>query len=155
MPEDTSALAFPHPRLSLTHSAGVAVAAWLAVDPERSVSGIGVDYEAMRPMRDGTARFYLADAERAALGPNPREGDLLRLWTVKEALFKANPGNREGDGRYLAQYVLDGSPHALDGTAHAPGGLALRYVSVAVGDGFLSLAVARGAALAPSSEPIL
>ena len=46
--------------------------------------GLGVDFEGWRPMDPRIARFYLHPDER---------GDLLRLWTVKEAVFKATPGN--------------------------------------------------------------
>lgn len=174
LPEDTSLLSFPHPRISLTHSRGLAFAAGLpsaddgadaplppgaagavsAASGRPSIpgepAGIGLDYEARRaPLQSGAIRFFLSEPERAQLGENPGQDDLLRLWTVKEALFKANPGNRDGDGRYLTRYVLEGAADALAGTARAPGGLALRYVSLAAGDGFLSLAVAEGPAAGP------
>jgi hypothetical protein len=49
---------------------------------------------------------------------------LRRLWTVKEALFKADLGNA---GRILADYAL-ADPSAPSGVATGPGGR-LRYLS--------------------------
>lgn len=152
LPDDTSLMAFPHARVSLTHSAGLAVAAGLllpdpqdpAALPVSATAGIGIDYEARRPVKPGSMRFFLSESERARLGTAPSGDGLLRLWTVKEALLKANPGNREGDGKYLARYVLEGSPEDLAGAARGPvpESRAFRYLSVAAWEGWLSLAVA-------------
>lgn len=144
LPADTSLLAFPHARLSLTHSAGVAVAVALPGSP--AAAGIGVDYEARRAMKAGTERFFLAAAERARAGAL-REGDLLRLWTVKEALFKADPLNRSAGGRYLSGYVVEGPLEAPAGRATGPGEepLAFGFASWDAGGGFLSVAVSRNA----------
>lgn len=155
LPEDTARIAFPHPRVSLTHSCGLAVAVGL---PEAAgegslfppfpgtPAGIGLDYEARRVLRPETLRFFLSESERERLGGHPDADDLLRLWTVKEALFKANPGNREEDGRYLAKYLLEGPPAGAVGAARAPGGRTMRYASAAAWDGMLSVAVSGGPA---------
>lgn len=144
LPADTSLISFPHARLSLTHSAGVAVAAALPGAP--AAAGIGVDYEARRAMKAGTERFFLAASERgraAAL----LEPDLLRLWTVKEALFKADPLNRSAGGRYLSGYVVEGPLEASEGRARGPEpeALAFGFASWDAGDGFLSVALSRKA----------
>lgn len=144
LPADTSLLAFPHARLSLTHSAGVAVAAALPGSP--AAAGIGVDYEARRAMKAGTERFFLAPPERErARAAALRDRDLLRLWTVKEALFKADPLNRSGGGRYLSGYVVEGPLEAAEGRARGPGPDALEFgfASWDAGDGFLSVALSR------------
>lgn len=138
-PEDTSLLAFPNPRFTLSHSAGFAVAAAFPGAAD-GATGIGVDFEGHRPVKAGTVRFYLSESERsrpeaAAL----TERDLLRLWTVKEALFKADPGNRSA-GWSLGAYQVDGSLEDMAGTARS-GPRAYRFASLALEEGFLSLAI--------------
>jgi hypothetical protein len=139
-PEDTSGLAFPNARITLSHSAGIAVAAAFRSAPEGAL-GIGIDFEGHRPVKADTVRFYLSAAERArpeaaALAAR----DLLRLWTVKEALFKADPGNRSR-GWSLGVYEVEGSLADFAGSARVSGLLSFRYLSLALDEGFLSLAV--------------
>jgi len=136
--EDTSLIAFPHACVSLTHSAGLAVAVGCG-GSLGGLGGLGIDYEARRPMRAGSERFFLTDSERLRLG-QPGEDDLLRLWTVKEALFKADPGNREA-GRNLWSYEIPASLHALIGAAKGPSGSSFRYFTSASPEGFLSVAL--------------
>ena len=130
---DTSTVRFPHPRLSLAHSGGVAVAA--ALDRGAPHAGLGVDFELWRAPDARTARFFLHADER------PREASgLLRLWTVKEALFKATPANA---GAQLLDYRLD-DPGAAAGTARDGRGNAFRYASGMLPAGPLSVAVCVG-----------
>jgi acyl carrier protein len=91
---------FPHPRASVTHTPHAGAAAVLLDGP---AAGIGVDLEHDRPVSPRMARFYLHDDELT-------QQDLLRLWTVKEAMFKADPGNHD---RMLRDYRADdpGYPH--------------------------------------------
>ncbi len=95
---------FPSRDASLAHSDGLAVAAH--VD---GADGCGIDLERPRRMDPASARHFLTREEQAALR---EEHDLLLLWTIKEAVFKADRGNA---GRVLSSYRLD----ALDacGTA--------------------------------------
>jgi 4'-phosphopantetheinyl transferase EntD len=145
---DTSALEFPAAGMSLTHSRGMAVAiACLGSTGQ----GLGVDLEAERPMRQEAARFFLSGeecAELAALGPAPGsaggEEALLRLWTVKEALFKADMGNRD---RVLADYRV-ADPRVRRGRAALRpdlGAKGFRYVSHRLAGWHLSLAARTGA----------
>jgi hypothetical protein len=128
---DTAALSFPHPRLSLTHAGGTA----FAVMAGETVVGTGVDFEPdSRAVDPRAARFFLDPAERAAACTG---GDLLRLWTVKEALFKATPGNARV---VLADYALD-DPAAACGSATGPRDEDLRYATVAAAGGVLTVAV--------------
>lgn len=129
---DTAGLPFPHPRLSLTHAGGAAYAVLAAGG---AVAGTGIDFEAARSVVDPrTARFFLSPDERDAAA----SGDhLLRLWTVKEALFKATPENA---GVVLADYRL-ADPSARSGSAAGPGGEDLRYATVATVGGVLTVAV--------------
>lgn len=82
LPGDPARYRFPHPRASVSHTERAGAAAVLLDGPAR---GVGVDLEHDRPVRPGMARFYLSDAEVTS--------DLLRLWTVKEAMFKADLDN--------------------------------------------------------------
>ena len=140
---DTSALAFPHPRLSLTHAGGMAVALGVGVGVgiRVAVAGAGVDFEPWRRrVVPAVARFILSPVEAAAAGGTSRA--LLRLWTVKEALFKATPDN--ADAVFVDYHVADAS--APLGTAQRAEGEAFRYASVSTAVGVLTVAVcvARG-----------
>lgn len=132
MPADTAGYRFPHPRLSLTHTPRASVAAAVLGPSPR---GAGIDLELPRPVDPRTARFFLAGPERsAAVGP----AEHLRLWTVKEALFKANLRNHRTNLRDYA--LLDPSRHA--GTARAPDGTRLGYLSTRIAGAYLSVAAA-------------
>jgi 4'-phosphopantetheinyl transferase superfamily len=118
---DTSTIRFPHRRVSLTY-AGDGAAAVVAVDDRPERCGIGIDRQlpaAWRPSRSA-ARFLLTQAEarwlERAAGPDYGRV-LLRLWTVKEALFKADPGNAD---RRLGDYRL-ADPGAGCGRAEVAG----------------------------------
>ena len=135
LPPDTSAVAFPNACLSLSHSAGVAVAAGVA---RRDVVGVGVDLETRPSFRPSAARFFLDDRERADAGSDPR--DLVRLWTVKEALFKANVANA---GTRLLDYSI-GDVSAEHGRATGPPGCApLRYLTTSTARGIVTIAVSQ------------
>jgi len=129
--QDTSELVFPHPALSLTHAGGMAV----AVRSAAKLSGIGVDFEQWRAqVHPRFAEFFLRPSEHAA-AKNVRA--IVRLWTIKEALFKALPDN---DGCVLLDFEL-ADPASDCGTASGPGGRTLHYVSADVGLGAVSVAV--------------
>jgi 4'-phosphopantetheinyl transferase EntD len=138
--EDTAPLRFPHPRFSLSHSRDLAVAVGRgAARPW----GIGVDVERQRLIRPGAERFYLDERERAWLGSvagdDARGGARLRLWTVKEALYKAHLGNA---GTVLADYrVQEPAAEAGAGGVRGEAGWPLRYATAAVPDGFLTVAL--------------
>ncbi|MEV6315609.1 4'-phosphopantetheinyl transferase superfamily protein [Streptomyces sp. NPDC051776] len=117
-PRDVSRYAFPHPGLSLTHTDHDAVAA-AAFGPV--TRGVGVDLEPVRTeARLSAARFFLSEPEQnwlAGLTPDVRAAEYVRLWTVKEAVFKSDPAN---SGTLLRDYLtLD--PAARAGIARRPG----------------------------------
>ncbi len=112
---DTAAVAFPHRRLSLSHSGPMAV----AVSVGGGV-GVGVDLETREGADPRTARFFLHDDQQAR---DPH--DVLRLWTVKEALFKATPDN--AGGRLFDYRVADARVET--GTATNVAGRTFRYAS--------------------------
>jgi acyl carrier protein len=146
---DTSAWRFPSPVASLSHSTDLAVAAVLP-GPAGPVAGVGVDLELDRTPDRRTARFFLTDAELGWLHTLPvraRPPALLRLWTVKEAVFKADPANADGA---LGHYAV-ADPAASRGTAlrrYRAGrpvdhrGLRFHYISHPLARGFLSVALA-------------
>jgi acyl carrier protein len=131
----TEGYAFPHPRLSLSHTDRQGVAAG-ATGPG---AGIGVDLEDLRPADPRCAHFFLRPEEEAWLRQaSPREVAHLRLWTVKEALFKADLGNATTT---LRDYAID-DPAAVTGLARAPSGVRFVYASARRRDTILSVAAA-------------
>jgi acyl carrier protein/4'-phosphopantetheinyl transferase EntD len=152
---DTAGYAFPHRRLSLSHAAGGALAAAAATAPPW-LTGVGVDLEPPRPARPGTARFFLGDHELAwlrRLPPAGRAAEQLRLWTVKEALLKADPHNHR---TVLRDYALS-DPGARRGGAavgHRPP--AFRYATWTGGalppGAWLTAAVCRRPSARPSAR---
>lgn len=126
---DTSGVRFPARCLSLTHSAGRAVAA----SCRGTQVGLGVDYEGSHPVDPRAARFFLQEHERDS-------ADLLRLWTVKEALYKATPGN--GRVAFVDYGVAD--PEGLAGVAVDRFERDFRYASAPVPGGWLTVAVCDG-----------
>jgi len=139
-PTDTSAYRFPSPVASLSHSADLAVAAVLAADYD-GVVGVGVDIELDRVPDPRTASFFLTESELGWLESVPTDevpAVLTRLWTVKEALFKADPVNAETT---LRDYQI-ADPAAMRGRATRSGEIDFQYVSLARPRGVLSVAVA-------------
>ena len=142
-PLDTTRLSFPHPRLSLTHSGTHAVA--VGVAHNLPLMGIGVDLEIQHTVLPEAARFFLTEEEQrwlARLAAGSRARELLRLWTIKEAVFKADVQNA---GRLLADYQL-AAPEARNGIAlltAAKDRRAFCYTSRTFKQGFLALAVRR------------
>jgi phosphopantetheinyl transferase len=141
MDDDTSAISFPYPRLSLTHSGNVSFAAGTAAP----ASGIGIDYEPGRNLTPGIARWFLQDEEyRWAESRFDRDATLLRLWTVKEAAFKCYPANA---GMLLKDFsILDPAAPVLR-LAASGDQPRIEVTSMTCETGWLSIAVCRGAAL--------
>jgi len=134
--DDTSTLTFPHPRLSLTHSGTWAVAVG-SVSPK--LLGLGVDLETKGVPSPDSARRFLNPAEAVWLrrmDEEERPKMLHRLWTVKEATFKADPDNA---GKTLKDFGL-ADPGFVSGKARR-GERVFYYASFEVPGGFLSVAV--------------
>jgi len=134
---DTARIRFPNPRYSLTHSGEVAVA---AACRSGDTVGLGIDLEWDRPAPNAAARFYLTAAEARWVASQPeavRGRELLRLWTIKEALFKADPCN---DQTVLSDYA-PGRPQDHGGICETAT-VELRYLCVRLCGGFMSVAVA-------------
>ncbi|MFE4824687.1 4'-phosphopantetheinyl transferase family protein [Streptomyces sp. NPDC056704] len=150
LPADTSAYVFPNRRVSVSYAGTLAVAMALSGDAD-PVRGVGVDIELREPPPLETARLFLTARERGRLLALPiaaRPGALLRQWTVKEALYKANPANA---GTHLRAYALD-NPAARKGTAFLTGApqLEFRYLTLELPHGYLSVALTLSRNGAPS-----
>lgn len=147
LPADTSTIALPHRNFSLTHSADLAVAARVRMQCGNALKliGTGVDFEAHRQVNPRSARFFLQQSELNWLGQCSevqKNSQLLRLWTVKEAIFKADITNRSAS-RLPGEYELT-EPAAVCGKAVHPAlpGIRFFYASTALNEGPLSMAVA-------------
>jgi 4'-phosphopantetheinyl transferase EntD len=130
--DDAATLTLPQPSLSLTHAGGLAI----ALGCDRPGVWLGVDFEAGRKLRPGLGRLFLQPAEAHSLAAADNS-TLLRVWTAKEAAFKADPANR---GAVLRDYVLD-TPLASHGTARRGTDFTARYDSQPLANGWLSAAV--------------
>jgi phosphopantetheinyl transferase (holo-ACP synthase) len=116
-----------------------------------------VDFEQYRTMSRAAARFFLTESEmqQIADASGTRTGHwpcLLRLWTIKEALFKADPGNNcrlVRDYEVMNPWAPSGktfvsrTPEAAAGEAGggSPAPCPFLYTSVTTAAGMLSLAV--------------
>jgi hypothetical protein len=137
-----NSFAFPHPRFSITHSGSVAIAFGILAGKTRA--GAGIDYEASAGVSGKVERFFLRSEERRWLrrvGSPAAQKHRLRLWTVKEALFKAD---LENAGTFLLDYATS-DPSVASGWAESSatrlGRRAWRYASLEVGEGVLTAAV--------------
>ncbi len=140
---DTSLVRMPHRSHSLTHAGDIAVSAYTSAE---RVLGIGVDFEPDAKVSADRARFFLTQRELETwpdvLQPH-HAPDLLRLWTVKEALYKATADN---DALTVRDFTVN-EPWAWSGiaTLGSRPDVALRYVTTVARGGYLTVA----AVLAP------
>ncbi len=128
-------IAWPCDHASVSHSGGVAVA--VAVPTTAGARGLGVDVEVDRRLRPGLARLFCEPRELAwldGLAAADRDPALLRLWTAKEALYKADPA--QGDA-IVADYVVELPALTRGGR---PGAMA-RLFSIRLGDATVSVAL--------------
>jgi hypothetical protein len=128
---DTSRLRFPNEAISLTHAGELAV----AVRTDDDYEGIGIDFEPWRTeVGPRAAHLFLGPAELVGRLP---PGGLLQLWTIKEALYKATPGNK---GYLLVDFEVHDTA-ALCGEATGPRGETLRYAALRFEPGSLAIGV--------------
>ena len=119
---DVTKVSFPHPFLSLSHTKNCAVALGI-LNSGNAVKGIGVDLELDRKVSTKHTKFYLNEFESDLKNNNDHR---LRLWTVKEALFKADPNN---DSNVLKDYIVKNSK-TLSGKATNKKGHSFYYKSI-------------------------
>ena len=116
---DTSKLKFPNHKFSLSHCSNLAVAAGLT-SKQQLIEGVGVDIEFNRSFSDNHAKFFLSSEERKII---QSDNHRLRLWTIKEALFKSDPNNNE---TVLRDYKIE-NPIRLQGEARNNTGRSFYY----------------------------
>ena len=136
-PEDTARLALPHRLVSLTHSGQVAVA---VAATDGGTLGVGIDLEMDRAPRLETARFFLTAEEQAWLQAQPeieRRAHIVRLWTVKEALFKADMRNTDAA---LHEYRVDDPAVMAGGATRAVSRASFTYATRRFETGTLTVA---------------
>lgn len=147
--DETTNVQFPHQALSLTHSDQYAVGVQAklvtasAQSPEYQLIGTGVDFEVTRKVNPRATRFFLQESEVTALTDGDRLHDnsvLLRLWTAKEAIFKADPENAQTfPGGYTLLNPLESSGWAQHKAVDSP---AFVYASIVMEFGTATLALA-------------
>lgn len=145
---ETSVIGFPNRNLSLSHSRNCAVAVGVA---DNTVKGIGVDLEFMRETKDGMMRFFLTPEESewlTALSESERNMQIIRLWTVKEALFKADMHNASLTMRDY-KLVLPAVPMGK-ATRGVEEPYVFKYASFSVGDAWITVALS----VAPGDENV-
>lgn len=136
---DVDTLSFPNARFSLSHSSDVALA---VAEPSGTLAGLGVDLEIDTRMQPGAARFFLTGREHEWLRTQVTarwSHHLLRLWCIKEAVFKANPAN---SGKMLVDHEL-AEPERAMGAARTSTGRTMEYVSWCESRTCIALAVCR------------
>ncbi len=90
--EDATQLVMPHARYSLTHCLNTVAA---VANRLRHAMGTGIDLEYGRSMSSSAAKFFLTHKEQLNVNSSDNVSrQLLRLWTVKEAIYKADLDNR-------------------------------------------------------------
>ncbi|MGH9286256.1 MAG: 4'-phosphopantetheinyl transferase superfamily protein, partial [Acidimicrobiales bacterium] len=103
------------------------------------LAGVGVDFEPPRPTAGAAlARLFCSAGERAWAGSDP--GAVMRLWTAKEALFKANPANA---GTTIADYRLVDPSRDGAASGPTPAGTELSVVTIRRPAGHLAVATCR------------
>jgi len=129
-------LVFPQRQLSLTHSGDWSIAAGTR---SLKILGIGVDFEVTRTMDQSTTRLFLNQRERNRLGDT--NGQALRLWSIKEAIFKSDPDNHRCR---VWNYELY-NPTCYSGRAFRAGSnKRFHYISLNLIEGVLAIAVCTG-----------
>lgn len=129
-------LIFPQQQLSLTHSGDWSIAAGTR---SLKVLGIGIDFEVSRTIDQSTARLFLNQRERNRLGDTNVQA--LRLWSIKEAVFKSDPNNYECR---VWNYELC-NPALHSGRAFRAGSnRRFHYISLNLIEGVLAIAVCTG-----------
>lgn len=128
-----SALNPPCPGISLTHNDSISIAAGIS-----TAQGIGIDFESWRQIEPAMLHCFLTETEQEQLTV-ASNFTRLRLWTVKQALFKASAANQ---GLLLTDFEMDEIAE-MTGRARncSRANSELRYTSFMLRQGLLSIAI--------------
>lgn len=105
-------VSFPHREVSISHSQGEVV-----VGQMLGAKGFGVDCEVLREFDPKVAKVFLTSSEVKRFNPESKE-EVLRLWVLKEAIFKADLNN---SGKVLRDYEIKTLDSIEDRLSHGPG----------------------------------
>lgn len=134
--DDTSGIRLPAPQLSLTHANEAAI----ALGTLRPDARVGIDVEVPRPVNERMALWFLNEPELdwlATRSASVRTHDLVRLWTVKEAVFKSHPKN---DGVVMTDFTI-AEPGSAVSDVHGTDGRRFRCASLPEDLGIVSIAI--------------
>lgn len=137
---DIDELIFPNPRFSLAHSADVALA---VAEPSGCLRGVGIDLEVNTRIQAAAGRLFLTDREQRWLHSQASAHwphHLLRLWCIKEAVFKANPDNA---GKMLADHEIEEPACAMGEARACATGMTMEYASWCESRTCIALALCR------------
>jgi phosphopantetheinyl transferase len=128
-----AALNPPCPGISLTHGERISIAAGIS-----PAQGIGIYFGSWRQIEASLLRCFLTEAEQEQLTVQSNF-TRLRLWTVKQALFKASAVNR---GLRLTDFEID-EVAEITGRARncSRANSQLRCTSFMLRQGLLSIAI--------------
>ena len=144
---DTSRIQFPSSTVSLSHvdQGALSVGLTPAEAGKLGISGIGVDIDFLDYFQERSKSMYLTKNERQAFQAyeevsTKEEAQVLamKLWTMKEALFKASPDN---DHLQFNQFELRSIVQLSDVPATDIEGRNYSVWSFEIDKGFISLAI--------------
>ncbi|MDJ0625595.1 MAG: 4'-phosphopantetheinyl transferase superfamily protein [Candidatus Caenarcaniphilales bacterium] len=130
--QDTSNIIFPSSRFSLSHSGGYAVAIGIQENcliMDDPIKGIGIDLELSRTPKRGIEKYFLSPKEIDWLNSGDIDSQAknrVRLWTVKEAVYKACPKNSQ---TRLTLFETN-NPQEKEGFVNLNSGERINYLSI-------------------------
>ena len=134
--DDTSGIRWPMPQISLTHGCGTAI----AVGTPEPDACIGIDVEVPRTVNERMALWFLNQPELNWLegcAAADRSAGLIRLWTIKEAVFKSHPANA---GLVMTDFTIN-DPSSAVTDVDAADGRRFRCASSFEDVGIISIAI--------------
>jgi phosphopantetheinyl transferase len=120
-------ICFPNKMVSVSHSGGLALAF-----KATGFAGVGVDLQEERPFKAGLQTRFLQECELQFTN----KLKTLQLWSIKEAVFKANFGN---SGTYLKNYQITGFTHESGQAVYRA--KSFEFISIAYKNFFYTFAV--------------
>lgn len=110
---------FPNPNFSISHSQDSTIAIHTNA---QNIVGIGIDIETSHPSMKASRNFLTAtEASQLSAGQQAHPGVLKKLWSIKEAVFKADPDNHCKTLKYYPiinpeaeQGVIDTGKHTIE-----------------------------------------
>lgn len=123
-------------RHSISHSGP-----WIASieSHDQHCLGCGIDFETQNSISDSALGLFLTDREISWCAKRRFKFDLIELWTIKEAVFKADPDNQNS---VLSDYEIV-APDESSARKLTAGGADFRFHCLRFESGVLSAAVVK------------